>query len=492
MQFQAGLRYWIILIMIENKIKRPHIIIVIARGEAVRNFIFSDFLKEISQHSKVTILTNLNHVELKKFSKPFCDRIIQFQSYKENALVIFFREIIHTSHYQWLWSEAAKYYWGRHNARVKGNIRQRIKLYIWRIFGRVIAFRSLLRICTRIEQWLSWKLRPTKDFDHLFNSLKPDLVFNCSHIHGVKADLPMRVASGMGITTSVFIFSWDNLTSRSRIFPPYDYYLLWNEEMSGQLIEMYYPDINLDQVHTIGSPQFDFHFNPCYVWEKEKLFNEVGLDINRSYILYTTGMASDFPHEHKIVQSIIKYIKKIKIEKRPQLVVRTYVKGTSEDMLLLSKNYQNDKDIFFPPILWDPISVMPLNKDLYVYSNLIRFTSLGINTASTVTLELMMHKKPAINIGFEPPGSNLPNWSRFSRHVDYEHYLPVVASGAIMLARSISELNDMIQFTLDNPHHKKREQQDFIDNMFDGKIEESSASRASNTLYKIARISDLV
>ena len=73
-----------------------------------------------------------------------------------------------------------------------------------------------------------------------------------------------------------------------------------------------------------------------------------------------------------------------------------------------------------------------------------------------------MHKKPAINIGFEPPGSNLPNWSRFSRHVDYEHYLPVVASGAIMLARSISELNDMIQFTLDNPHHKKKMQQDFL------------------------------
>ena len=161
-------------------------------------------------------------------------------------------------------------------------------------------------------------------------------------------------------------------------------------------------------------------------------------------------------------------------------------------MLLLSKNYQNDKDIIFPPILWDPASVMPLNKDLYVYSNLIRFTSLGINTASTVTLELMMHNKPAINIGFEPPGSDLPNWSRFSRHVDYEHYIPVIESGAVMLARSISELNDMIQFAMDNPYHKKKEQQDFIDNMFDGKIEKSSASRASNTLYKIAKMNHFV
>ena len=437
-------------------------------------------------------MTNLNHGELKEFSEPFCDRIIQFQEYKENALVILFREIIHTAHYQWLWSEAVKYYWGRHNARVKGNIRQMVKLYIWRIFGRIIAFRPMLRICTKIEQWLSWKFRPTKDFDQLFDRLKPDLVFNCSHIHGVRADLPMRVASGMGITTSVFIFSWDNLTSRSRIFPPYDHYLLWNKKMLDQLIELYSPEININQVHTIGSPQFDFHFNPKFIWEKEKLYNEVGLDINRPYILYTTGMASDFPQEHKIVQSIIEYIKEKKIEKRPQLVVRTYVKGTSEDMLLLAKNYQNDKDIIFPPILWDPLWVMPLNKDLYVYSNLIRFTSLGINTASTVTLELMMHNKPAINIGFEPPGSNLPNWSRFSRHVDYEHYIPVVSSGAVMLARSISELNDMIVFAFDNPHHKKEEQQGFIDNMFDGKIEKSSASRASNKLYKIAKMNHFV
>ena len=145
MQFQAGLRYWIILIIIENKINKPHIIIVIARGEAVRNFIFSDFLKEINQHSKVTILTNLNHVELKKFSEPFCDRIIQFQSYKENPLVILFREIIHTAHYQWLWSELQNIIGGG-IMHVKAIFVKEIKLYILRIFGRVIAFRSLLNL----------------------------------------------------------------------------------------------------------------------------------------------------------------------------------------------------------------------------------------------------------------------------------------------------------------------------------------------------------
>ena len=163
-------------------------------------------------------MTHLDHGELKEFSSSYSERIIQFKKYKENPLVVLFREIIHTAHYQWLWSEAVKYYWGRHNDRVRGNIREKIKLYIWRMFGSLFASRPMLRYGTKIEQWLSWKFRPTRYFDDLFNELNPDLVFNCSHIHGTKADLPMRVASGMGIPSAVFIFSWDNLTSRSRIF----------------------------------------------------------------------------------------------------------------------------------------------------------------------------------------------------------------------------------------------------------------------------------
>ena len=51
-----------------------------------------------------------------------------------------------------------------------------------------------------------------------YKKIKPDIVFNCSHIHGPGADFPVQVAAFNGIPTSVFLFSWDNLTSRGRIF----------------------------------------------------------------------------------------------------------------------------------------------------------------------------------------------------------------------------------------------------------------------------------
>ena len=54
-------------------------------------------------------------------------------------------------------------------------------------------------------------------------------------------------------------------------------------------------------------------------------------------------MATDFPDEHKILLSIIHYLKQIDKNVTPQLVVRTYAKGTSNEMVRLQKEYFNDK-----------------------------------------------------------------------------------------------------------------------------------------------------
>ena len=139
----------------------------------------------------------------------------------------------------------------------------------------------------------------------------------------------------------------------------------------------------------------------------------------------------------KLLKKSLAMLNLKKNQKRAQLVVRTYAKGTSKEMKKLQKIFKDDSDIYFPPILWDSKSLMPFFDDLFIYSNLIRYSSVGINAASTVSLELMMFEKPVINIGFEPPGSSLPYWKRFSRHISHAHYKPVVRSKSVMVARSI-------------------------------------------------------
>ena len=68
-------------------------------------------------------------------------------------------------------------------------------------------------------------------------------------------------------------------------------------------------------------------------------------------------------------------------------------------------------------------------------------TALGINAASTLSLELTVMDKPTVTLDFKPIESTLSGWSRFSRHANSEHYRPVVAGGGVMLARALEKLN---------------------------------------------------
>lgn len=469
-----------------SNIPKPHIVLVIARGEAVRNFIYSDTLPALSENARVTILSSVAHGEVIDYVKPYVERVIPLKTYKENSQITFFRESIHGAHYRWLWSENVKSYWGRHNARVRGNLYETVKLYSSRVLAYPWANRPALRLGTAIDRQLTWRFRPTCDFDTLFSEIKPDLVFNCSHIHGPQADLPLRVAHGMGIKTAGFIFSWDNLTSRSRILVPYDYLLMWTEGLKKQLQD-FYPEIQPERIIVTGTPQFDYHFNPKFWLSREELCRRVGLDPSRPFILFSTGRDVDFPQEHKIVQEVIRFIKNSNLSPRPQLLVRTYIKGTSAEMNCLAAEMKNDPDVVFPSILWDKQWIMPLHEDLYIYTNLLRHTALGINAASTVSLELMMLDKPAINLGFEPPDSNLPYWSRFSRHVEYEHYRPVAASGGVMVARSLEDLKTMILRGLNQPEADHVARQRFIQSMFGDVLDGKAGERIALTLTSCAR-----
>jgi hypothetical protein len=198
----------------------------------------------------------------------------------------------------------------------------------------------------------------------------------------------------------------------------------------------------------------------------------------------------DFPEEHKIVAEVIRFVKSLEMTPRPQLLVRTYIKGNSSEMVALAQKMKDDPDVVFPTILWDKQWIMPLHEDLYVYTNLLRYTALGINPASTVSLELMMFNKPVINLGFEPPGSNLPSWSRFARHIDYDHYRPVAASRGVMVVRSLEELKQMIVRGLQQPDADKAAQKDFICSFFGATLDGRSGQRVAEALLRISKHSN--
>jgi hypothetical protein len=467
---------------LSDRKQKAHIVMVIPRGEAVRNFLYSDTLRILSENARVTLLSVVNdEVFISRF-RTFTERILPLREYPQHWSVSYLRTLTENAHDRWLWSEVAKNHWEMRDVRAAENgsmLRRRIVKALTRIF----ANNPRLHALTGLEQYLNWKLRPTKEFDKLFEEIQPDLVFNGSHIHGLAGELPLGVAKRMGIPTVGFIFSWDNLTSRSRIFVPYDYYLVWHGGMKKQLLSIY-PKIKPGNVFITGTPQFDYHFKPEFYLSREELCKRIGVDPNRPYILYTTGMNTDFPEEHRTVELVIRLLQELDIEPKPQLVVRTYVKGTSAEMKALAN--RNIPGVIFPKVQWEEKWFTPMYEDLEIYASLVKHAAMGINAASTVSLELLMHDKPVINLGFDPPGSKLPHHLRWIRHINYDHYKPVAESGAVTVAHSETDMREMLLRGLKNPKIDSEKRQHFIKKIFDNILNGRSGRRVAEHLVQLA------
>ncbi|MFN2159538.1 MAG: hypothetical protein ACK2TW_06245 [Anaerolineales bacterium] len=462
----------------------PHILLVVARGEAVRNFLYSDTLPTLGRNGRVTLLSAIEDDAILNLFQEHVDRVIPLQEYPESRLVTEFRYILHMAHYRWLWYRASQYMWAADIHRA-WSFQRKIKLAALKACSLPLASKTALESLTPVERSLTLSFCPTRDFDRIFTELKPDLIFNCSHIHGPLADLPMRTAYALGYKTAAFIFSWDNLYSRSRIFVPYNHYLVWTEPIREHLLELY-PEIPPESVHVTGTPQFDFHFKPEFQLSRGELCKRIGIDPSRPYIFYTTGYTKDFPQEHKILEGLIRFLQNSNLDPKPQLVVRKYLKGNSPELEALS--LQPIPDVVFPPVQWEPRWLTPLPEDLSTYTSMLRHASLGINAASTVSLELMMFDKPVVNLGFEPPGSRLEEWTRFSRHVEYEHYKPVAESGGVMVARSMEDLLAMVERGLRDPQADSQARQRFIREMFGDSLDGRCGERVANKLIELAKI----
>lgn len=462
---------------------KPHILLIIPRGEAVRNFLYSDTLKVLSENARVTLLSVIHDEQFRARFGPLVDDIIPLPHQSERRLVKNFRHLLHEAHFRWLWSKVAQNAW-EIRAYHADTTYKKLRWLLFRSGARLLAHRRLLEPLTEVERYLTWRLRPDDHFVQLFRQLQPDLIFNGSHIHGPAGELPVKVAHRLGIPTAGFIFSWDNLTSRSRIFVPYNYYLVWHEGMKRQLLKIY-PRLNPDHIFVTGTPQFDFHFKPEFHLSREELSAELGIDPHRPYIFYTTGIDKHFPEEHRHVEFIARALQNIGNHPTPQLVVRTYVKGTSSEMKALAA--RKLPDVHFPPVKWDDIWYTPMEEDLPIYSSSLRHAVMGINPASTVSLELMMFDKPVLNIGFDPPGSTLPEALRWKRHIDFDHYRHVVDSGAVTVAYTTEQLHEAISQGLSSPQVESTERKQFLKQFFGPTLDGCSGLRVAEGLLSLAR-----
>lgn len=459
--------------------KNP-IVCVIPRGEVLRNFVYSGTFQEIEKNAELLLLAVCTNTELDDFLKNNFGKTEPLTEFNEKWIVRFQREIIDIAHGRWLWSRAAKERWRLRDSEAK-TPRQKAVRFAKKTISLPFSNDLGLKILTKTERVSSRIFRSTDEYLNLYKNINPKLVFNGSHIHSRNAMQAVQAAQWLGIPTAAFIFSWDNLTSQGRITLPYDYFLVWNEALREQLLEMY-DWIKPENVFVTGTPQFDFHFRPEFYQSREEFCESIGADPERPIVLYSTGMANHMPGEPEIVEGIADVLKEYEEAVRPQLLVRVYPKDLTGRFDELK---ERRPDILFPKIEWEEAWLTPKFEDSYALVNSLRHSAFGINVASTISLELCMFDKPVINVGYNPPSVS-EKVLAYSDYYEFDHYKSLVECRAVEVASDLGQMRHLIQKALAEPQRCRKERKDLIERMFGKMLDGNSAKRVAEVLLAIA------
>lgn len=460
--------------------KTGGIVAIIPRGEVLRNFGFTGAFDAIAERTPLSLIS----VKAPSSCQGYFDRlgaeVYPLTELPEPWLVRIQREVLDLAHGRWIWSRAAQARWQTRDMEAV-TVADKAKRLGKKAVGIAMANKPGLNVLNIAERSTSRMLSSREGYASLYRSLRPGLVFNGSHIHSRNAIQAVQSAQWLGIPTATFVFSWDNLTSQGRVILPYDYFLVWNEALKTQLLEMY-QWIRPENVFVTGTPQFDFHFRPEFYMGREEFCNSIGADPDRPIVFYSTGMANHMPGEPEIVEQIADMVGGIDKPVRPQLLVRVYPKDQTGRFDDLKKRR---KDILFPSVAWEPEWLTPRYEDSFALVNTLRHCAVGINVASTISLELCMFDKPVINVGYNP--ASVPETEvSYARYYEFDHYKPVVDSGAIRVAASAREMRAMILEGLEHPERDRAERAKLVSSMFGDMLDGNSSTRVADTLLKLA------
>jgi len=460
------------------------LVAILPRGESLRNFVYAGTLDELAKKRSVRVFSVVPNEELRDLLRNRYGEVCDLESLDEPWTVRILRDLLDVAHGRWLWSEAAQERWRLRDFEATGLSRS-LKRSAKKAICYPLANSTALELLSRMEAAAGQRFAATTKYTDVLARLRPALVLNTSHVHSTIAAPAIHAAKRLGLRTAAFIFSWDNLTSQGRIMPEYDYYIVWNELIRDQLLEMY-SGVTPERVFVTGTPQFDFHFRPEYHWTREEFCRVVGADPTRPIVLYCTGMANHMPGEPRIVEGIADRIRQLREFGPPQLLVRVYPKDRTGRFDELKRRRP---DILIPAIPWEPAWLTPKLEDAYLLTNMLRHCAAGMNIASTIALELCMFDKPVINIGYNPPGLSIHPLD-FARYYEFDHYRPVVASGAVEVARTEEDLVRMLVAALENPRARAAQRHSLLQRFFGHSLDGKSSLRVADAIEKMIEDSE--
>ena len=252
-----------------------------------------------------------------------------------------------------------------------------------------------------------------------------------------------------GLPTVAANFSWDNLTMNCKHIRKTDYLIPWNEVMKEEAMTIHgYPK---ERLFVSGTPRFDPYFDKTVKpLSREEFLRSKGLNPKYKTIFHTT-VTKAYPFQKKYIHDLLQLRDNGSI---PYMNIFVRLHPLDEP-----KNYEEFKDIkdFAIENAGAAIQTERGARVEMSYADLLNlryslaYTDININYASTISIEACIFDKPVVNIGWI---------DHYKLAYDFNHYKPIVDSGAVKVAKTDYDLPKLINLyaadpTIDSENRKK-------------------------------------
>lgn len=456
--------------------KPKKIFILLPDGVGLRNFAFTSFVGIGEQMGWEVVfwnqtpfdLTVLGYEEIKLEGKAraYSDLL---KRAKISAELNYFEEKFDDQVYQ-------SYKFSSSNKSIKSQIKNTIVTQLTKTYRGEKGLQKL-------REKLKASERKSVFYEHCKDVLekeKPDLIF-CTNQRPINAIAPLTVAQDLGIPTSTFIFSWDNLPKATMVVEP-DFYFVWSEYMKEELLK-YYPFISSENIFVTGSPQFEPHFNLKLRKTRKDFFLEKNLDLKREYICFSGDDKTTSPddaHYLKDVADAIESFNKNRETKLGILFRRCPVDFSNR----YDKILEDFKDLIVPIApKWKKVgenwnTILPTQEDLELQVNTILHTKAVINLGSSMVFDFAVFDKPCLFLNYNVERKVDESWNT-EKVYNFVHFRSMPTGKEVFWIKSKEEIGPNLETALENSHKTVGEAKDWFE-----KINLSPAEKASDRIWE--------
>lgn len=427
--------------------------LVTVDGVGVRNFIHGRFLRvaEAAGH-EVTIFTGVPELALRSHCAVSSHvRIVEMPVYRESQQIRFFRRAAEQAHARWH-ATAAMMENARHR---RVSMRSRSDLLNLAVTGtaRCNATENGVRRLERLHHEAALKHPLVPWYRERLHKEAPDILL-FTHQRPPQI-VPLALAArSLDIQSAAFIFSWDNLSSKGRMPVSFDHFLVWSDLMKSEL-QQFYPEILPDRIHITGTPQFEPYVYEEYAPDPD-VIDGLWLPDDAIVILYSCGDIATTPNDERYLAVLADAQCNGLFGNNVAIVVRPSPAESTARF--------DDVRREWPRLIWsapdwvqtrlqhpEPWSQrIPNRRDISLLRGLLDRMVLNVNVASTITIDAALFDKPVINPAFGGT-PEYPDIFDDNKYFNFDHYRPIVESGAVDVARSPVELVEAVRSRLLDP-----------------------------------------